>query len=329
MKYILFNRKKTDIGGLGHSLTDYLSSYIFSKIYNIPFIYEKFDVLINTKRYMDVQNTNDKYFWNEYLNFPQLEDNIVKINKDELKDYKYIPIDIGHKWRGFNINSLREFVETNNEKYENIVYYFVRNMRIYWFDLYYYELLNNNIKYSQEIYDELNRVFYLKHNRLEKDKKIINVYLRGGDLRKTLKKRKNFNVNYPFEKSTLFYIMELLDNIDNYVINVISAGNEQDLYDINNNFGNNKNINILFNKDEAEMFYLMSQSDILIYKESQYPQIASYYSNGLIIRKNDDEYNKCLCYYGNQDTKFFDNYLFINNIKEINDEKKMLIQKYL
>lgn len=324
MKYILFNRKTTDIGGLGHSFTDYLSSYILSIMFNMPFIFVKFDVLINRGRYMDVENTSNKFYWNDYLNINQLNYNVIHIDNNNLKNYNYIPIQIGKKWNGLDFEQLKKFILENNKKYENIIYYLTRNTRIYFTDFFYYETIHNT-KYSYSIYNELNRIFYLKHNKLIKNKKIINLYLRGGDLRKTHKKRPGFNINYPFEKSTLFYILNLITNLNDYNINIISAGNQQDLIDINNNFSDNKHFNILFNKNESEMFYLMTQSDILIYKESQFPLTASYFSNGLIIRKYNDEYNSKLTLYP-QNITFFNNYLFIESL---NQSHNNIIQKYL
>lgn len=324
MKYILFNRKTTDIGGLGHSFTDYLSSYILSHMFNIPFIFVKFDVLINRSRYMDVENTSDKFYWNDYLNLNQLNSNIIHINHYNLKNFQYIPINIGKKWNGLDFNELKIFIEENNKKYENIIYYLTRNTRIYFTDFFYYEKIHNT-NHSYTIYNELNRVFYLKHNKLIKNKKIINLYLRGGDLRKTHKKRNGFNINYPFEKSSLQFIINHIQNLNDYTINIISAGNNQDLIDIQNNFGNNPHFNILFNKDETQMFYLMTQSDILIYKESQFPLTASFYSNGLIIRKYNDDYNSKLTLYPDNIT-FFNNYLFIESL---NDSHIDIIYKYL
>lgn len=84
MKYITYltkfeNNKILDIGGLGHSLCDYLTPYIISKIdSSFLFLNNKLEVSLQ-KRNMNVKN-NEKYFWNDYLNLNKLNNIIYDKN---------------------------------------------------------------------------------------------------------------------------------------------------------------------------------------------------------------------------------------------------------
>jgi hypothetical protein len=70
--------------------------------------------------------------------------------------------------------------------------------------------------------------------------------------------------------------------MNNYVINIISAGLETDLEEIKNNFSKFENINYLFNMEQEKAFHLMTQSDYLIFSHSTFPFTASLYCEGQI-----------------------------------------------
>lgn len=85
MKYITY--KENNIGGLGHSFCDWLSCFILSKILNYPFIFKKLPVLSNQNRNMNVNNSNDNYFWNDYLSLENLT-NVLDESRLDLTNYK-------------------------------------------------------------------------------------------------------------------------------------------------------------------------------------------------------------------------------------------------
>jgi hypothetical protein len=177
MKYITY--KEHIIGGLGHSFNVWISCLILSKILNYPFIFEKLPVWSNQNRNMNVVNSSDKYFWNNYLNLENLTTNIVDKSQLELMNYKYVPIAF-KSWSGTDIKIIIDFIETNNKKYNDVIYYFDKNTRIYLFDLYNYDIINKTI-FTSTILDELNNVYYLKNKKIDKTKGQINIYLRYGD----------------------------------------------------------------------------------------------------------------------------------------------------
>lgn len=170
MIYITY--KEHNIGGLGHSLCDWLSCYILSKILNYPFIFEKLPVWSNQNRSMDVNNSNNKYFWNDELNLDKLNTeklNVVDSNNLNLSDFKRIPIKI-KSFEIVEINKFKTFIEINNKKYKNIIYYLDGNTRIYLRSLLEYDNINNT-QIRTNIINDLNNVYYLKHKKLDKEKK--------------------------------------------------------------------------------------------------------------------------------------------------------------
>jgi hypothetical protein len=279
MIYITY--KEHNIGGLGHSFCDWLSCYILSKILNYPFIFEKLPVWSNQNRNMDVNNSNNKYFWNDELNLDKLD--VIHNNNLDLNNYKKIPIRF-KRWYSTDINKIKEFIKNTNKKYENIIYYFDKNSRIYLFDLYQYDTINKTL-YTKNILNDLNKVYYLNHKKLNKEKKLINIYLRYGDLRNNKIINKE-NINNNFEINILNKLQNEL-NLNNYTINIISAGKEQDLIEIKKDFSKFNNINYLFNIEQDKAFYLMTKSNYLIFSESSFPFTASLYCDGKIyISKN-------------------------------------------
>lgn len=155
--------------------------------------------------------------------------------------------------------------------------------------------------------NELNYVYYLKNAKINKHKTLINIYLRYGDLR-NIKINKNINVSNNFELNILEKIIKQLD-INNCIVNVISAGKETDLINIKNDFSKFNNINYLFNIEQDEVFHLMTQSDYLIFSESSFPFTASLYCEGQIyICKDTFCIIPRLLY---NDIKYLDNYNII------------------
>jgi hypothetical protein len=299
MKYITY--KKNNIGGLGHSFCDWLSCFILSKIFNYPFIFEKLQVLSNQNRNMDVNNSNDKYFWNDYLNLENLSENIFDKSKLDLSNYEKIPI-IFNSWYGTDINKIKNFIELNNNKYENIIYYFYSNTRIYIFDLFQYDIINKT-SLTNNILNELKISYYSKNTKIKKEKGLINIYIRYGDLR-NIKINKNIIVNNNFESN----ILEKINNefgIQNYIVNIISAGVDNDLLEIKDTFSKFNNINYLFNIEQDKAFYLLTQSDHLIFSDSCFPFTASLYCDGKI--------------YINKNTFCLTEYLIYNDIKYLNN----------
>ena len=109
-----------------------------------------------------------------------------------------------------------------------------------------------------------------------------------------------------------------LINKENYEINIISAGNLKQMNIIKQKYIS-FNVNFLFNQKQDDIFYLMTQSDILLFYDSSFPFTASLFSDGLIIKKKKDSYfyNTCL----NKEFKFLDNYIITDKLHS-NDIKK-------
>jgi hypothetical protein len=300
IKYIISN-EGNEVGGVAHSLCDYLTAYIISKIDpSFIFLHKPLETTVET-RTMNV-NTNPKNFWNDYLNLDELKSVYEPVNKKYKKikfssDYHYIEID--------NLKKMNE---------DNTIYTISNNNRIHLFDLYQYELsgiIKKNTTIS--IINDLRNIFYKKHLKLKKDKKIINLYIRRGDHYKYRIKR---NIIDTFEFEIFEYVYPKLD-INNYDINIISAGSDDEMIEIKKYFSNYKNINLLLNQNEEEMFYLMTQSDLLMINASGFPLTASLYCDGTIIKKKDDNGIQNVVKFKN--IKFFDNYYFINNVNELNN----------
>ena len=135
MKYITYksrdnnNNKTLDIGGLGHSLTDYLTPLIISKIFsNITFINSKLETSLQTRNF-DIINNNDIYYWNNFLNlnyFDKIYDNNIDLN------IKYL--EITNSYSAIDIYLLKDIIE--KETLNDNIYCFKNNNRIYLFDLY-------------------------------------------------------------------------------------------------------------------------------------------------------------------------------------------------
>lgn len=254
---------------------------------------------------MDIESKNDNYFWNNYLNLDCLSNNIL------LENIKYTELQHDKPFGNINLEQLNQLYE------DNTIYFFSNNNRIYLFDLYQYELLGlvkKNI--TQNIINDLKNIFYQKHNKLNKEKYLINIYIRRGDL--YVHKIKN-NISCDFEFNLFHFIYnKIKTKIEKFTINIISAGLKTQMDDLNKYFENYNNINLLFNQKEEDMFYLMTQSDLLVFNESSFPLISSLYCNGLIIKnKNDDYFSNAVKF---KDIRFLDNYIFINNLNNLDTE---------
>ena len=309
MAFIRYDSNFLQVGGLGHSFCDWVSTLIISKLLNIAFLHNKLQTSIQ-KRDFDMDNNPDPYFWNNFLNLDFFENPVVIPNTiikyiSPVNPFQSIPITI---LNDLDISVLEIYCLKNNN-------------RIYLFDLYNYELqgiVRNGI--TKDIIDSLRKAFYLKHPscNLQSDKKIVNVYIRRGDLYNLLKK--NIDPSYfDFEFDILNYIYNYNTN---YIFNIISAGSIQEINDLKIQFKNFNNINFIFNEPEEYVFKLMVNSDILIYTCSSFPFTASLYCNGLIIKKKTDYYLSDLLFY--KDIKFFENYIFIDSVEELEKFKSRL-----
>ena len=113
---------------------------------------------------------------------------------------------------------------------------------------------------TSSIITDLRNVFFKKH-KIEKDNFFnINIYIRCGDLQ-----GKNDN----FEFKIFSHLYKLVKNKDNIKINVISAGNIDQMNNIRKQFEIFENINFILNCQKAEeVFMIMVKSDLLIYNFS-------------------------------------------------------------
>ena len=296
MMYITFIQNKHSAGGFGHCFTDYLTAVILSEIYtDLKFIHRHL-IVSSQKRDMLVNNNNESFNWNKYLNLQ-----LLGIN-DSL-DLEYNQIQSRNGFSNINIIDFKKKILPNK------INYLVKNNRILIFDLYSYELNDLVPKNTtKNLIMKLKNNFYLKHERINKIQKLFNIYLRRGDF----EKHHNSTFNDPFIRNTFDIIDKLIKiNNYNYTINVISSGTLKQMNDIKTQFKLH-NVNFLFNRSEEEVFYLMTQSDVLLFYDSSFPLTASLFCDGLIIKKKNDAYFiKCV---ENKDIKFLDNYIITDKL---------------
>ena len=313
MKCIMYaskinNNSILQVGGTGHSFCDYITPLIISKLYpQIKFIHNKMETTLQ-KRDMDIDNDNNIYYWNDFLNLDYLDN---MINTENCNLYN---LSNNEQFKSIDINNLENTINNNNDN--NLLYYISDNNRIYLFDLYNMELQGLvRKKITQEIILDLRKAYYLKHEIKKNHKKIINVYIRRGDLYQYFKNKNINNEYYDFEYNIFKYIYSLLPNKNDYIINVISAGNINEINDVKHQFSEFENINFILNADQGYVFKLLTQSDLLIFSSSSFPFTASLYSNGYIIKKKTDYYfSDCIKF---KDIVFLDNYIFIDNMNEL------------
>lgn len=140
---------------------------------------------------------NKDFNWNNYLNLELLG---IKENNENL-DLQYNQIKSN---KGYDIININDF---ENNILPNKINYLIKNNRIYMFDLYNYELNNLVPKNTtKKLINNLKKNFYLKHKRINKTKKLFNIYLRRGDFEKNHK----FTFNDPFIINILDIIIKLI-----------------------------------------------------------------------------------------------------------------------
>ena len=96
-------------GGVGHTLTDYLTIYILAKIFNFKFINSPFIVPPVAYRGMTCQTKQNQLFWNDFLNLDSLSSTKLPEN------CKTITVE-GRAWFGYAISD-----------FENIIYKKITN----------------------------------------------------------------------------------------------------------------------------------------------------------------------------------------------------------
>ena len=295
MKYITFLPDEHQIGGLGHSFCDYLTAVIIAEIFDdVKFIHKDLKVT-NQGRCMLINNKN--FNWNKFLNLKMLNQ-VIHIN---IKNFHKIKPLYG--FQSININNLKKMILNNK------INYLSTNYRILLFDLYSYELKNLIPKNTTiKLINKLKKNFYLIHKKKEKRKKILNLYLRRGDFENISELKETFRE--PFLFDSFKFILSLI-NKDKYEINIISAGTKEQMNLIKKKY-NSFNVNFLFNKKQDDIFYLMTQSNILLFFHSSFPFTASLFSDGLIIKKKKDKYFYSACV--NKEIKFLDNYIITDNL---------------
>ena len=315
IRFITYLPSKHSIGGIGHCFIDYLSAFIISEIFKeVIFVNNKFEVCQNNKRGMIVKNRT--FDWFNFLNLHVLSKTYVK---NISKKHEFIPV---KKTSGVKKNRYQNICLEDIKQNLKIdkLNYLIQNNRIYLFDLYYYE--KNNFlpeNTTLNIVNKLKHNFYLKHKRIDKSSKMyINVYLRRGDFDK-----KSFEETFTFD--TLNMIYSNIRKKKKCIINIISAGVEEDMNIIRRKYQKFKP-NFFFNKNEKDVFYLMTQSDILIFYNSTFPFTASLFCNGKIIKKKDDDYFSKMVY--NKDISFLDNYIITNKFSKEHLIKIGLTEKH-
>ena len=302
-RYITYFPEKHSVGGIGHCFIDYLTAFIISEIFEeVTFINYKFEIPPNNERNMIVHN--EKVDWFNFLNLHELSKKYIK---NISKEHEFIPVKKTtgprkNRYQNIDLSYLRNAIKIYK------LNYLIENNRIYLFDLYYYEK-NNFLPQNTtlNIVNKLKHNFYLNNERLDKSSRMyINVYLRRGDFDK-----KSFEETFTFD--TLNMIYSNIRKKKKCIINIISAGVEEDMNIIRRKYQKFKP-NFFFNKNEKDVFYLMTQSDVLIFYNSTFPFTASLFCNGKIIKKKNDDYFSKMVY--NKDISFLDNYIITNKLSK-------------
>jgi hypothetical protein len=301
-RYITFLSEQHSNGGIGHCLNDYISCVIISEIFpDTVFVNNKFHIQPNIGRNMLVSpETTD---WFNFLNLSMLS----SLNLDSLKkNLEFNKINVkkttgarkNNRYQNIDLEYLKKNLQSNK------LNYLTNNNRIYLFDLYYYEKLNIVPQNSTlNIVNKLKQNFYTTNKKMKKQKKIINVYLRRGDFQPS-------SFLEEFTLKTLNLLYEHINEKDKYTINIISAGQKNEMDKIREEY-NKFNPNFLFNQNEKEVFYLMTQSDILLFYNSTFSFTASLLCDGKIIKKKDDDYLSKMVKFN--DMRFLNNYIITDN----------------
>jgi hypothetical protein len=250
---------------------------------------------------------------------------MIFLNLDAL-DKKYsIPQSIKHinilkPEKVIHIDNLDDII---NKNYKNDVIFQIKHNRfpiIYLYDCEIQKKIKSGV--TKNILDKLKNIYFAKHIKQKKIKKIVNVYIRRGDLHQIGNKQNRYDNNFEF--SIFKYTYKKLEKTNNYIFNIISAGNINEMNEIKKKYSIFNNLNFHINKEQDIVFDLMVNSDILIFNYSTFPFTAGLYCDGIIIKKKYDGYSSSN-FFG-RDISFLDNWIFIeNDNKNINEINKKII----
>lgn len=301
MNYVIWDDSAT--GGIGHTMTDYLSAYVFSHIFGLSLIYNSFEVQ-QAQRGMDVDNTNDK--WHQFLNleqfrtpYPQRLDNIVDAAETGFVQY-----------HGIGMVECNAILKKLHGKHNSGVVFRHSRPRIYLFDVFHMEELCEIPKgTTARVVRHLQNAFFQVHDRpMKQDLMTINVYVRLGDMKAWCSQEDLIDFQYKI-------VADLIRTLKGrkFVINIMSAGSEDDRRTVMDKFGcYSQWCKFIFNEDQYDAFLRMVHSDILVFNLSSFPLLASYYCKGTIITKSSGYLQTKY-----KTTRFLSNYLFIDDLQEI------------
>jgi hypothetical protein len=300
-RFVTYDYKHLQPGGVGHSMMDYITCLIFARLFDVKFIHQKLYTNTSHTCGMNISSldTKDNYFWNDFLNLDYF------YCKYDTGKCTTIPIKSSISFSAIDINQLKNIVKRPNIQ-NNVIYYFKGNTRIFLFDTFQMEkrgLIPFGI--TKSVIDDL-KISFRKNNCRDEPPGIfqVSIYIRCGDLMKH--NEKNF-----FEYRLFCLLYEKLKDISHMQINIISAGTVEEMTKIQMLFSKFKYIKFYLNDNEVgKIFKLMVFSKILIYNFSSFPVLASFYSDGLIIKNKHSIYLFSKFIYKN--FQFLDNFLFVN-----------------
>ena len=150
--------------------------------------------------------------------------------------------------------------------------------------------------------------------------------MRRGDLYSNNKKNiiddNFFNFEFLVFNYIYNYFKNEIENENKYEINIISAGNDKEMEEIKEQFSIFKNINFYLNEGQFSVFTLLTQSDLLIYSTSSFPFYASFYTDAIVIYRENDYYFKTATHC--KKFLFFDKYIFIDSVSELKNNNKLI-----
>ena len=130
--YIIYKTSRCSRGGFGHCFCNFLTCLIISKLYNLKFTFDEFNVNRKNQRNLNLGNPYNN--WTTFLNLRKLID--INYEENYFKDKNEIII-------GKNCYAYFEFEFLDNIFKNTIVenYFTIKNeQRIYIFDLFYNQL---------------------------------------------------------------------------------------------------------------------------------------------------------------------------------------------
>ena len=306
------------LGGMGHMLTNYLTALILSKVLHIPFIHNKL-ITAKKKRNMNII-LKGNYFWNDFLGLDSINYN-SQLQEIQNKIIKLKNIKLFEKpKKKLCFKSLNYFLDNFEKKYneynsnEPILLNCDCYVRFSIIDLLIYEkkrIIPEGV--TKGIINQLRNCYYEKNKFFNKNitKKTIVLYIRKGDK----------NISYDLHLN-IINILYKNNYLNNYNIYIISAGPDKDMKKIRVDFSKiiPSGIKFFLNDDECKVFKLMTTCDILVWKNSGFPLTASFYNiNGCIISDIDSYKALTIPIHHNYNT-FFDNYLFLNSVNNIDKD---------